>query len=192
MPAKKKGPCPSVNPQLYEKSQKPSVTVAMGIKSGAVATACWRAQVETEQRIHARWAKQHDSGESARHIRALTRVLEREQEHLNVYQKDNEALRNILYKNEGADAPHATMAYLKARRELAPQEKYAKAPTASQELGWSVPEAMRRGAELYTGGHSGSNGLTQQSGAVYKRADDNDHAKLFGYTFDCSYNCRRV
>ncbi|KEG08726.1 hypothetical protein DQ04_06561010 [Trypanosoma grayi] len=143
MPPKKKGACPSVNPQLYEKSMKPSMTMAMGMKCSHVAASCWRAQVEAEQRIHSNWSAKYDRTEEMRRVDALENTLQREIDKRETYRAHNDALQTIVYRKDGADPGSAAKTYLDARKALAPQDKYPQPPTSALEVGWSVPAAMR-------------------------------------------------
>ncbi|CBH11127.1 hypothetical protein, conserved [Trypanosoma brucei gambiense DAL972] len=184
---KKKPPCPSVTPQLYEKSHKPSVTVGMGMKGSAASTACWRDQVDKEEQLHAIWAKRYDRRSNARLVESLKRTLQREKDSAEQYRKDNDALNTILFSKDVSDAGRLTTVYLKARNRLAPQEKYLRAQTAAQEVGWGIPEAMRGGDSVEFTGTPALPRLTKASAMAYRRPDDEDHAELFGYTLMCSF-----
>ncbi|KAH9600725.1 hypothetical protein LSM04_003058 [Trypanosoma melophagium] len=187
MAPKKKNTCPSVNPELYEKSMKPSVTMAMGLKSSHVASSCWRAQVEAEQRIHANWSAKYDRSEEKTRTDALQHTLEREAAKVEKYRSGNDALYNILYKKDAANPRCAAANYLTARKALAPQEKYANPQTSSQEVGWAVPSAMRNEGHFSTIRSLNPEERAKQSAAAYRRPDDVDHAALFGYSLDRSY-----
>ncbi|RNF06372.1 hypothetical protein TraAM80_03945 [Trypanosoma rangeli] len=187
MVPKKKNTCPSVNPQLYEKSMKPSMTVAMGLKSSQGASSCWRAQVDAEQRIHSNWLKKYDQHEGQRCAEVLERTLEREAAKIETYHKDNDALQSILFCNDGVNARGRSALYLAARNALAPQEKYTTPQTSSQEVGWSVPEAMKSEGHFAASRMVGPTERMHQLFTAYRRPDDADHAELFGYTLERSF-----
>ncbi|RNF16980.1 uncharacterized protein Tco025E_04991 [Trypanosoma conorhini] len=187
MAPKKKNAYPSVNPQLYEKSMKPSMTVAMGFKSSLVASSCWRAQVDAEERIHSNWSKKYNRHEERGRVEALERTLEREAAKAEAYRKDNDALQSILFRKDGENAHCASALYLKARNALSPQEKYKTPQTSAQDVGWSVPEAMKSEGHFAASRMVGPTERMHQSATAYRRPDDADHAALFGYTLERSY-----
>ncbi|EAN81404.1 hypothetical protein C3747_197g54 [Trypanosoma cruzi] len=187
MTSKKKFKCPSVNPQLYEKSMKPSVTIAMGFKTSHGASSCWQAQVEAEERIHSNWSKKYNKDEEKRRVEALERTLEREADRIEVYRKDNDALQTILFRNDGVNPRGAAAMYLKARNALSPQEKYKKPQTSAQDIGWSVPLAMKSEGHFAASRLLNSAARMNQLATAYRRPDDADHAELFGYSFERPY-----
>nr|CCC90472.1 unnamed protein product [Trypanosoma congolense IL3000] len=188
--AKKKPPCPSVNPQLYEKCQKPSITVAMGMKGSACSTSCWRAQVEKEESLRAAWAKKYDRQSEIQLINAVERTLQREKNVGDMYREGNDALKLMLSSKNDGGGGRLTAAYLKSRKARAPQDKYPRAQTEAQEVGWYLTEAEHAANSCFSRKlpYVNSRGLQM----AYRRPGDEDHAALFGYSLSCSFPSGKV
>lgn len=92
----------SINTDLWEKSHKPSSTVAMGMKPDSSSAICWCAQVQKEQEISLRWLQQYDPDHRKRNfaLEALRRTIEREEEKRANYTdpEKNPELYTILYR----------------------------------------------------------------------------------------------
>lgn len=92
----------SINKDLWEKSHKPSSTVAMGMKPDNSSAICWCAQVQREQDINLRWLQQYDPDHRMRNfaLEALCRTIDREKEKRTNYTdpEKNPELYTILYR----------------------------------------------------------------------------------------------
>jgi hypothetical protein len=129
-----KGPQP-VDPKLLEKSLKPTMTIAMGLKQTHNASVCWRDQVNKERRLKEEWNNTYNPswGDEERDI--IERVREREE------QKKEEALsrpeRALLLDGVSKEGK-GRLAYLAARHQKNPQEKTEMPLTVSQTVGWTA------------------------------------------------------
>lgn len=98
----------SINKELWEKSHKPSTTVAMGMKLNNASAICWKKQVEQEEQITSRWLHQYDPDHKIRDfgLEALDRSLAREREKRDNYldPSKNSELYTILYRQSLEDA----------------------------------------------------------------------------------------
>mmetsp|Transcript_34642 Transcript_34642/g.40505 ORF Transcript_34642/g.40505 Transcript_34642/m.40505 type:complete len:165 (+) Transcript_34642:101-595(+) len=131
-----KGPQP-VDPKLLEKSLKPTMTIAMGLKLTHTASVCWKDQVAKEERLRHDWNEIYrpDWAEEERAI--IERVKQREE------QKRLEAAsrpeREILLDGVSKEGK-GRLAYLKERHKMNPQEKFDHPPTMSTVVGWTATE----------------------------------------------------
>jgi hypothetical protein len=135
-----KGPQP-VDPKLLEKSLKPTMTIAMGLKQTHNASVCWRDQVTKEERLKREWNNTYNPGWEEEERAIIERVKEREEV------KSEEALhrpeRSLLLDGVSKEGK-GRVAYLAARNQLNPQAKVEQPLTMSQTVGWSatnMPEA---------------------------------------------------
>lgn len=129
-----KGPQP-VDPKLLEKSLKPTMTIAMGLKQTHNASVCWRDQVMKEERLKVEWNNTYNPSWGDEERAIIERVKEREEK------KKEEALsrpeRALLLDGVSKEGK-GRKTYLKARNERNPQDKVEQPMTMSQTVGWNA------------------------------------------------------
>ena len=122
-------------------SKDPTYTVAMGMKLDRVSQDCWKASCDRERRIREEWQRTYrpDVEERDREIvqRYLASEAERKQRTL------TNPARSLLLDGVSKDGK-GRLAYLKARRDLPPQERFGldSTVTSSHEVGWRVQTAQ--------------------------------------------------
>lgn len=127
-----KGPQP-VDSKLLEKSLKPTMTIAMGLKLTHNASVCWRDQVNKEGKLKREWNDTYNPEWEKNERDVIERVKEREEA------KRAEALarpeRELLIDGVSKEGK-GRVAYLAARNRLNPQEKLNQPATVNQTIGW--------------------------------------------------------
>ena len=115
-------------------SKNPAMTVAMGMKQTHTSQQCWRVACSKEARIREEW------------MRTYMPELEKKEQAIAASYKEREAERHaktlanpdrqLLLDGVSKDGK-GRLAYLKARRNMTPQERFGDATvTSSQEAGW--------------------------------------------------------
>lgn len=131
-----KGPQP-VDPKLLEKSLKPTMTIAMGLKQTHNASVCWRDQVSKEEKLRHEWNNTYRPDWEDAEKEIIERVKEREQ------RKKEEAVsrpeRQLLLDGVSKEGK-GRVAYLAERNKLYPQEKQDHPLTMSQAVGWAATQ----------------------------------------------------
>lgn len=118
-------------------TKDPCMTVAMGMKQTAVSVACWRAAISKEQRLREEWIRTYMPELERRERDIVERFKAKEEAKKNAPPTPE---RSLLFDGVSKDGK-GRIAYLKARRELPPQERFGgQLPTASMELGSRKPE----------------------------------------------------
>lgn len=131
-----KGPQP-VDPKLLEKSLKPTMTIAMGLKQTQNATVCWRDQVSKEEKLKHEWNNTYRPDWEQEERSIIERVREREV--LQHEEANKRPERPLLYEGVSKEG-RGRIAYLHERNKLYPQEKLEHPLTASQEVGWAATQ----------------------------------------------------
>jgi hypothetical protein len=121
-------------------SKDPATTVAMGMKQTHVSTECWRDSCRKELRIRDEWVRTFKPELSREEAELVERVRAREEAKREAAHSVPE--RALLMDGVSKDGK-GRIAYLKARRQLTPQERFGLATvTASQEAGWRCLELL--------------------------------------------------
>uniref|UniRef100_A0A7S1PP34 Sperm microtubule inner protein 1 C-terminal domain-containing protein n=1 Tax=Neobodo designis TaxID=312471 RepID=A0A7S1PP34_NEODS len=116
--------------------KEPAMTVAMGMKLTQTSQECWRVACSKEARIRDEWVRTYMPELERREKEIAQRYNEREAERHAKALATKE--RQLLLDGVSKDGK-GRIAYLKARRNLTPQERFGDATvTASQEAGWRV------------------------------------------------------
>jgi hypothetical protein len=118
-------------------TKDPTMTVAMGMKLTQVSQDCWRGSCEKEQRIREEWYKTYRPTLCREEDDIVARVNARDAERLATIKAD--PTRRLLGEGVSKDGK-GRIAYLKARRNLPPQERFGTPMTASHETGWRCLE----------------------------------------------------
>lgn len=99
---KKKEEIYSINKELWEKSRKPTSTVAMGMKQNVASALCWKAQVDREQQTALAWEMKYDPEHKKDKfaLAALDHTIDRERRRREDYSDPsrNPELYTILYR----------------------------------------------------------------------------------------------
>ncbi|KPI88388.1 hypothetical protein ABL78_2507 [Leptomonas seymouri] len=125
MPPKKGVFTYSINPELYARSHKPAMTIAMGMKGSHASSLCWSDQVKKEEAIRRHWATKYNFEElqEAEALQALERTQARDAARHEAYvnQSNNPDIHTLLYRKRHSmvsAAPASTLSPAVAGNEL--------------------------------------------------------------------------
>lgn len=211
MPPKKKTPFMfSIDPELYQRSHTPAMTIAMGMKSSQASSLCWVDQVRREEALHDRWATTYDPSGSLQvaSTTALHRTLARDEARREAYlsPQQNPQISLLLPKNripQGSVKPadaETTTPTMGVAAEAMPlgatsgsstsvTQAYLKARCDAHPLKERFPRGPATAAQ-HVGWAATAASLSsstpkssRRAMGAYRKPEDDDHAALLGFDY---------